>query len=873
MRVFVRGGKSSGSGGGGSNKKPSVVVVGGAPATPPKETVTITETERVKVPGIDVQPGDKPGDAVRRSLGGGGERTTVSETPAVRVEPKTSQSGQSASAQREKALKEANLRARERYLSEVRSGTERKEARKRLDEELGKNRFNYQAERIKSGAIDKYETSQVVIKKDASGEIVVEEKKKPSVRVVGGGQAEDRKETVRIEETQAEKVGAISVREPREFGAKDVDWSYNSLAGLTKEGKISPFVYLEKKVTDLVNPLAEKVNKFIPEGKVKEVLNTQVELKGDIAAGLIFAPALVTSTAALPKFTKATPIKTGQVIRQEVVDESGNVFIVERLQTKPVTRAQDVIKPVRIADQQLSTGEVIVVRETPGQFANVQESRLQSTLFSPKQVQTSPARVDTSTVRNILIDQEGQIVNLPTGVSRRVGSRMGKFFNIQGKQVAVDVKDFNKLPVESQKYLQRVAEARTGVPVSLENTPMMLRKEDLISFGELTSKDILRASASTGRVKLYPYGQRRTIASVNARARPVLDTDAVTVYATETSARDISKSLAGRRNEIIRGESIVFKEPIVVQEESNILGQNLLKKVKTDKVLETTAKVRALAAKNLPIAKINLPKNIRPEGSLSPNIAEDLTPLVSRSAFFGKGTYERTEEVAAQRFDGRSSQVLRGEPQFRDNVDNKVLSTQKSGSLLSQDNLNKNAFRDSVISNQPTKEQLKEEQILKFAESIIQEQKVNQRLKEKLKLKTQPAPAQKPKNPPKIKKTMDLLGDSKGKSILGKLKEAYSVVTRKGGKEIELESGLPIGRATKRGVGELLGTLRASFKLKRAGYTTEEDISYDVPRFIERSQKSPDWFVQRKETRLGQRKERTDIQFFRRQNTKRIKWF
>jgi len=111
-------------------------------------------------------------------------------------------------------------------------------------------------------------------------------------------------------------------------------------------------------------------------------------------------------------------------------------------------------------------------------------------------------------------------------------------------------------------------------------------------------------------------------------------------------------------------------------------------------------------------------------------------------------------------------------------------------------------------------------------------------------------------------------------SLLGKVRKAYTVITYKGGKEQILGKGLPIGLAKKLGAKNVLGTLRASFKLKPTGTTTQEDIEYTLPgKFFRPSKRDADRFVQIRNTRLSARPETKEIVNVRRSKGRKIKWF
>lgn len=111
------------------------------------------------------------------------------------------------------------------------------------------------------------------------------------------------------------------------------------------------------------------------------------------------------------------------------------------------------------------------------------------------------------------------------------------------------------------------------------------------------------------------------------------------------------------------------------------------------------------------------------------------------------------------------------------------------------------------------------------------------------------------------------------KGLLSRVKQAYDVVVFKKGKEIKIAGGLPKGLAERAGVKNVMSNLRASFKLKPKGTTSQEDISYKIPETFRLSKYDSNRFVQKKNTRFGQRAETREAQFFRKVKKGKIKWF
>ena len=112
------------------------------------------------------------------------------------------------------------------------------------------------------------------------------------------------------------------------------------------------------------------------------------------------------------------------------------------------------------------------------------------------------------------------------------------------------------------------------------------------------------------------------------------------------------------------------------------------------------------------------------------------------------------------------------------------------------------------------------------------------------------------------------------RDLLGRLKQAFKVITFKRGKEVEIARGLPEGLAKKRGVKEVLSTLRASFKLKPFGTTMVEDLPYRIPASLFTTAKRDRLrYVQKRELRLKARSEIAEIIKIPKTRRKKTKWF
>lgn len=139
------------------------------------------------------------------------------------------------------------------------------------------------------------------------------------------------------------------------------------------------------------------------------------------------------------------------------------------------------------------------------------------------------------------------------------------------------------------------------------------------------------------------------------------------------------------------------------------------------------------------------------------------------------------------------------------------------------------------------------------------EPKIELKIQPQVRPKAQPKPSPKPRPSTRIGKPSNI-SESKLFGTPSRVKEAFEVVTFKGGKEITLAKGLPKGRAEKLGSETVLRTARASYKLKPSGTTTMEDISFKPSSNLFRpSKKEAGRVVQIKNTRLSGKSEVREV--------------
>lgn len=600
-----------------------------------------------------------------------------------------------------------------------------------------------------------------------------------------------------------------------------------------------------------------------------------------VEAGMLIGLIALPKVFGVGKSTART-IRAEKSFYKVIQDKQGNIFKIYDTQKKPVNTAFDIIKPVIKDEAQYSKGIFWVKTIVPEQYAiETPKSKIRQFFFSPKQVTTSSERVFKGKSTFIYTNEAGEIVGNPYVATGREGAKLKFISSIEGKQVTYTPEEFSKLPEPIQSQIQRNIEKRIGVPVSRQTAPFQMKLEDTYSFGEVVNTKVLRLSPSNklNPAKPIPFGRRTTIGSISTKATPTYENALLTEYKTTTYVEDISKPRKyfekppKVEDTVIIGKSLVFKEPLDYTTSS---GKTILKVKKTTSegaLRNILTKSEAITAKSFSNVKPKIPKP--KENVITQETSKAITSAtLPKSDYYGTGQYELTSEnglspkILQQRTVNTEIQVV--EPKFKtiqlSNTELKIIQKEdinlkhnqkffEKQTTEQKENL-KEALKENVIQKELLKEKLAQKQVLKS--KLIEKQVVKPRVLQKLQLNYKL---------PKVK-TNELFASSQSK-----LKQAYDVLIFNRGKEERIASGLPENKAKQLGVRSVLSNLRASFKLSPHGTTMQEDISFNLPSSFRLGKYDKMRFVQKKETRFGQRGETKEAQFFRKVKKGKVKWF
>lgn len=233
-----------------------------------------------------------------------------------------------------------------------------------------------------------------------------------------------------------------------------------------------------------------------------------------------------------------------------------------------------------------------------------------------------------------------------------------------------------------------------------------------------------------------------------------------------------------------------------------------------------------------------------------------------RGAFTGQASYERTE---AQSIPSQVGQVL-GVKDNQITIPKEILST-KDVQILSTPSRSEQAPRQDVFE--------------RIDEQLTQRQRDEQRQRDRQRQEPRMTQFFRTLRPvePRVRiptPSVSSSGVSKARpNLLSKVRKAYDVIVFKRGKEVTIGRNLPEGRAKQLGTTNVLRTLRASFKLKPRGSTSQEDIDFNVPSNVFRpSKRDANRFVQRRNLRLGSTSEISEIiKIPKTKGRRKFKWF
>jgi len=548
------------------------------------------------------------------------------------------------------------------------------------------------------------------------------------------------------------------------------------------------------------------------------------------------------------------------VTRNVVTAPNGMNFIVETAPQSTKATAIDEIMPVIFPNEKMGAMSKFKLKvEQPVETATAQ-SRFSSFFFSPEEFIVKKARTDiVMPPKPILTDESGNIIGFALVGANRQGSNLFKFSRYEGQQIPLDLESFKSLSPTQKLELQRIAEAKTrGIPVSINNVPMILGKDFKYSTGGLITTRLGRSNLKTGNAYVYDYGRRVVRSEVTSQARPItsITKEMNGIKVTQTLPEDLpyelfrttsavkssiktSQRVSGKVD-IIEGTSKVWKEPKRFGGESlerkegtgNVInGRSILDlkpetKQVTQKAQQTIKNIQADISKSIPQNKmLKEGKDLLAKAEQSKQPI--LSPRQEAGAYAGLGLYERTEEIGAMQMPSQNIGLQVGFLQPKSLSQNKILSLNvqeqiKTDTLLQQKVSAlqmKDLVKVGVLNKVVVKSKLGQEAISKLGQ--VQALKLGQKLalKQTQKQVQKQIQKQQPKQINKILKTKTTKKSGSQSDVLlsglSKLSSGFrTYVLRKGQKEY-LSGVAPRGQALEKGAKRVMSDLSATFGVEK----------------------------------------------------------
>lgn len=601
-------------------------------------------------------------------------------------------------------------------------------------------------------------------------------------------------------------------------------------------------------------------------------------------------------------------VRVGQEIRKTVRDEQGNVFIITKKQTAPEIKQSFVGREILIGDKQYLQVNAKAVENIPKQYANVgYKNPIMNYLFSPEQKVVRAPQTFTAKPEVFLINQEGIMQPVEVKVQRQ-NANLFKQYQMSGGQVAFTGEEFKTLPKEVQKQILKQGK---GV-VAFEDG-------SVYSFGGSESTLLYRGSDKIikGRKEYFvpsDFGKRTVVSSDTSALKKVIETDEYIRFKGRVGSTDISqptgyvkppsdvvsikefvKNIGKTKDNIKVGkisnsdvEGIILKNSNSfddINTASDFYIKTAAKKV-TAKQFKTLGSSLEIVEKTLPKPTFNYPKISKSAvDKIVMNNQVDAPLIVggtgSTSLFYAKGrvdsNYNENQGKLSVAIPENDVSIL---PKFMINVkendniaDFATLLPEVKPDIKIKDIIDKRSGnRNDNISNNDTvlKYDERTRQDVAEAQAVAQKSKQNiiAKIKNKLKSGTPFLFYTKIKvSTPNIKSN-----NMKKPKLSDNVRKAFDLIVFNKGKEQVIARKLPENRAKLLGVKNVISNLRASFKLKPSGTTTEEDIEYKIPTNQFRLSKvDKSRYVQRLNTRFGSSGETSEAQFFR-GKVKKVKW-
>ena len=540
--------------------------------------------------------------------------------------------------------------------------------------------------------------------------------------------------------------------------------------------------------------------------------------------------------------------------------------------------SKDITQPIIYKGQQIQKTHFLVRAYTPSRQATSITGWGKLTGKAPKIIDISKPSIYYVRTPSAITTYKGRIVEPSYFYTMRAGKSPGyvTMHKIAGVQKPLNIKNFKSLTNIQKFQLQRLAELKTGVPVSETNVPKILGK-NFNYQAYLKTQKLFRLYPKTAEFRPAPKG--RTIERFESfiKAKPIKKipqkiSKEITllkdvpkdykIWATETILKKVTMpfSRATGKTPFIRGVTLQLPPKDLTPSDSFQVFTGLKTIQTTKPPLKLFGDIKASMVGAIP----------KPPKVVFPKTAPTITP--------------KLEVLGATKITSILNPVKI--PKTSQEIPQKVIQKGVSKVLEKQVFIPKVALKPRQVSKTKVKTQLKESPQLKWISIPNQKSILKSSLKStsvnllKTKLKISPTqtsiPTYTPTPKKPIKPTSPIIPKTsyvKKKRIIKrkpvKKRKKYSVFVRRRKKDIKILDGETIQQAKAILKRNLKRTLSAS------GYISEngKKIKIDLGREFRPSKSKKEYFrvVQKRKYRLGTSPEVREIQYFKSKAPKKKK--
>lgn len=552
---------------------------------------------------------------------------------------------------------------------------------------------------------------------------------------------------------------------------------------------------------------------------------------------------------------------------------------------KSVPEFVEVQQPIRLLGQDSTISKFVIKQELSPPLIKIPQTKKLGYLGDSDFLKVVPAKIQTTKTIFPIIGEQSPIFTLTT----KTGSRVGEINILRGKSIPTSLEELQKVSKIEQYNWQKLAEYVTGRPVALKNVPKILSKDSQKMKGIIKQfnlgkiKRIGKGNYFADLLSPKMAGRRTKTFQTAGEVSSVKEGEVFDVLTGKVIFKDVTKPFARAtgKTPAMEGTIFRFKEPLIFGEETGVQIMRSTGGAKTP--LSTTFKdVLIQTPKPAPVINPKIPTSqvLKKTSTLKSN---DNTWRITGLLVGG------SSRVSSRPSNDFISDFTRGMESsgFAKKTSAKEIGTEKPKEDILQITIPKTdtKTKQKSILLQIPKGKQKQINALDFAQPQVQQSKQKGKYRSALDtlfgLKTKPKQeVTKLKEPfrPEPKKP---IVKTKPKTIvktpnykIEKEGNNYQVYLKRFGEWIYQGSSSTLKGASDIAKASAITTLGASVKVEKEG--KKQDILKYLGFGFRKSKKEKGVGVQKRSLRLGTGSERKEIQFFKKQKTKKnkkVNWF